>query len=112
MTRNGGKCCIFDPSLYLHAGADLPHHTGGSISALDNVPAALLETVPSRARQKTNEKGQQAVLTLVVLCNRGRVCIILLQEEDELIEEWQPEPLVPSSSPADRTVLTSPVVTG
>ena len=36
----------------------------------------------------------------------------ILQEEDELIEEWQPEPLVPDEFPKDREVDFSPIVTG
>ena len=59
--KNGGKHCMLDKSSYLHAGADLPHHTRGAISALDNVSAAILETVSPRAGQKTNKKGQQWV---------------------------------------------------
>lgn len=34
------------------------------------------------------------------------------KEEDLLIEEWRPEPLVPEKFPKDREVDKSPVVTG
>lgn len=34
------------------------------------------------------------------------------QEEEELIRDWQPDPLVPDIYPKDRTVLTSPIVSG
>lgn len=36
----------------------------------------------------------------------------LLQEEDQLIAEWEPEPLVPTEHPSDREVDPSPIVTG
>ena len=36
--------------------------------------------------------------------------IILCQEEDELIAEWQPEPLVPADYPNDREIDPAPVV--
>ena len=34
------------------------------------------------------------------------------QEEDQLIDEWQPDPLVPEDIPRDREVDVSPIVTG
>ena len=36
----------------------------------------------------------------------------MVQEEDELIAEWQPDPLVPDEFPKDRELDPSPVVTG
>ena len=36
----------------------------------------------------------------------------LFQEEEELIEEWQPEPLVPTTPTYDLDVLTPNVVQG
>lgn len=38
--------------------------------------------------------------------------IILFQEEEELIEEWQPEPLVPATPTYDLDVITPKVVEG
>ena len=35
-----------------------------------------------------------------------------LQEEEQMIAEWQPEPLVPDIYPKDREVDPAPVVTG
>lgn len=39
-------------------------------------------------------------------------CGILVQEEDQLIAEWEPEPLVPTETPSDREVDPAPIVTG
>ena len=39
-------------------------------------------------------------------------CYITLQEEDELIAEWQPEPLIPKGYPGDHSVDDAPIVTG
>ena len=35
-----------------------------------------------------------------------------IQEEDQLIADWEPEPLVPTEHPSDREVDPAPVVTG
>ena len=35
-----------------------------------------------------------------------------LQEEDQLIAEWEPEPLVPTEHPSDREVDPAPIITG
>ena len=36
----------------------------------------------------------------------------ITQEEDELIAEWQPEPLIPKGYPDDHSVDDAPIVTG
>ena len=36
--------------------------------------------------------------------------VCLSQEEEELIAEWQPEPLVPNNYPNDRDVDPAPVI--
>ena len=41
----------------------------------------------------------------------GSVCWYI-QEEDQLIAEWEPEPLVPTEHPSDREVDPAPIVTG
>ena len=38
--------------------------------------------------------------------------LLLLQEEEELIREWEPEPLVPDVYPKDRSVDDSLIVSG
>ena len=48
-------------------------------------------------------------VTCAVTC-AGVTCAV--QEEDELIAEWHPEPLVPAGTPNNRVVNTAPVVTG
>lgn len=40
------------------------------------------------------------------------VFLYIIQEEDELIAEWQPEPLIPKGYPGDHSVDDAPIVTG
>ena len=75
--KNGGKHCMLDKSSYLHAGADLPHHTRGAISALDNVWLLLFSKQyhPERDRKLTKKVSNGLTLTL---CNRSVYYILSL----------------------------------
>ena len=49
------------------------------------------------------------MLQLLQYNSHWRMCV---QEEDRLIAEWEPEPLVPTEHPSDREIDPAPIVTG
>ena len=77
---------------------------------MDLLSTRLLEAVPAQVQTR------QAHRTGVPFNTRPRddammtSLIILCQEEDELIAEWQSEPLVPVDYPNDREIDPAPVV--
>ena len=72
----------------------------------------------------THERGDTpedylSMNVLVKFCCSCSICLhcyshchMSMQEEDQLIAEWEPEPLVPTEHPNDREVDPAPIVTG
>ena len=55
----------------------------------------------------------QPCMTCQSVCRYETSCVCyVIQEEDELIAEWQPEPLIPKGYPGDHSVDDAPIVTG
>ena len=84
----------------------------------------LLQELPPRVQTRQAHQRGKAIAS--ACCGVSAICVAhaepqhelrdlplaCVQEEDQLIADWEPEPLVPTEHPSDREVDPAPIVSG